>query len=303
MPSAYLQAGDPAAYGVPTATAQQILKASVLIDAYLNRPEGVLYAATPAGLPAFMLAKQPVTTLTAPGAISPGLNVIVTVTGPVSMIAVGTPLVLERSTDNANMETAVVTAINGAAITLDAVALAHPVGIKLETGLLITETCNLPKGRPLTRLARTPIVRVLSAQGRYSFGRRGDRYGSIMNDFNLLAAVSNFGGPPAWEPFSLASSGIDPETGTIWVPSGVLLEYYTEVRVNYVAGWTYANMPDAIKLACAQMISAMTAYPDFQAGNVSSLSAGDHKIQRFAGTVLDADMKRSLDSYRANVYA
>lgn len=302
MPSAYLVEDDKAAYGVPAATAQQITRASVLIDAYLNRPEGVIFVPTASGLPGYMLAKQPTTTLTAPGAIAAGSNVVVNVTGAVTSITVGTPLVIDRATA-ASVDVSIVTAINGTQITLDTVEHSHDAGVKLEAGLVIAETNQLPNGRPLTILAKTPIARVLSGQGRYGFGRRGDRWGGQMNDFNLLAAVSNFGGPPAWEPFTLNASGIDPETGQIWVPSGVLLAYYTEVRINYVAGWTYAAMPDAIRLACAQLIGIIANYPEFQGGNVSMISAGDHKIQRFAATVMDADLRLSLDSFRARLYA
>jgi hypothetical protein len=43
MPSAYLAGSDLATYGVPNATAQQILNASLLIDAYL--PAGRLAVA------------------------------------------------------------------------------------------------------------------------------------------------------------------------------------------------------------------------------------------------------------------
>jgi len=39
----YLQGADLAVFGVPNATVPQILEASLLIDSFLNRPEGLIY--------------------------------------------------------------------------------------------------------------------------------------------------------------------------------------------------------------------------------------------------------------------
>lgn len=43
MPSIYLEPDDYAMYGVPLATASQVIKASTIIDGYLNKPEGLIY--------------------------------------------------------------------------------------------------------------------------------------------------------------------------------------------------------------------------------------------------------------------
>lgn len=302
MPSAYIQDDDKAAYGVPDATAQQILKASILIDAYLNRPEGVIYVPTAAGIPGYMESKKPNATLKVPAGISPGQNVVVTVTGPAGLIEVGMPLVCDRTAVNDKLEVPVVTVVNGQQLTLNAIAIAHGADVTLEAGMVITETNYLPKDRPLMQLAKTPVARAHSAQGRYGFGRRGDRYSANMSDFNLLATVQNFGGPPAWESFAISSSNVDAQTGQVWVPSGVLMAYYSEVRVHYVAGWEYANMPDPIKMACAQMVETIDMYKDLMGGNISMAAAGDHKIQRFAASVIDKDIQASLNAYRSNQF-
>ena len=43
MPSVYLEAGDYVTYGVPNATAQQVIQASAIIDGWLNRPDGLIF--------------------------------------------------------------------------------------------------------------------------------------------------------------------------------------------------------------------------------------------------------------------
>jgi hypothetical protein len=124
----------------------------------------------------------------------------------------------------------------------------------------------------------------------------------MVDEFNLLASLTAFGGPPAWEFFPLQSTGIDPETGQVWVPAGVMLAYYSEVNLWYVAGYAQGNIPDAVKFACAQLITAAINYPQFAAGNVKSFKAGDTQIQMFAATMLSDDSKRQLDPFRAKLF-
>jgi hypothetical protein len=86
----------------------------------------------------------------------------------------------------------------------------------------------------------------------------------------------------------------------VWVPPGVLLAYYTEVKFRYVAGWPVDGVPDAVKQATAMLAYAIQngQFP----GNALRLKAGDHEIQRAVATVLDQDMKRMLAPYRAHMF-
>ncbi len=52
--AAYLQSTDLAAFDVPNATAGQIQQASLLIDAFLQRPEGLIYTVDGSGNPLAM---------------------------------------------------------------------------------------------------------------------------------------------------------------------------------------------------------------------------------------------------------
>ena len=54
MPSIYLESADYALYGVPNATTAQVIRASAIIDGYLNRPDGLIYVLNLAGEPVYM---------------------------------------------------------------------------------------------------------------------------------------------------------------------------------------------------------------------------------------------------------
>ena len=57
----YLQGSDPTAYGVAAATAAQIQEASLLIDSFLDRPEGLIYDALTS--PVMDNTQQPIETV------------------------------------------------------------------------------------------------------------------------------------------------------------------------------------------------------------------------------------------------
>jgi hypothetical protein len=302
MPSTYLTGSDPTNYGVPNATAVQIQQASVLIDAYLKRTEGLVWTPDSAGNPGWMAALTPRLTLYASAPIAPGSNVVVPVTGGIQAISVGDALVLDLSNNGAS-EIVVVGSMTTAPamLTLVGVVNNHSSGATLDQGMVLKQHKFMPQGRPITTLAYTPVVRLLSGQGRYGYGRRGESSRYEVDEFNLLASLSHFGGPPAWEFFPLQNTGVDAESGQVWVPAGVMLSYYSEINLWYVAGFAQANLPDAIKFACAQLITAGLNLP--QMGNAKSFKAGDTQIQMFAATLLSDDAKRQLDPFRAKLYS
>ncbi|MGZ3307269.1 MAG: hypothetical protein ACXU85_01790 [Xanthobacteraceae bacterium] len=297
----YLQGDDLIAFGVQNATTQQVSSASVLIDAYVKRPEGLLYAPDVNGNPCYMTGMSPESAFTSPNAITPGSNVVVTVNGPLAIVEPGKVLILDRA--NASVvEPVLVVTVAGNQVTLANVHFSHDAGVLLEGGLVITEEKYMPQDRPITNVAQTPVMRLMAGQGRYGYGRRGRVNIGSMDDFNLLATMSHFGGPPAWESFDVLHAGFDPRSGKVWVPSGVMLAYFSEVRLQYVAGFTYATLPPAVKQACANIISAQAMFPMLN-GNIKAFQAGESKAQRFADTMLDSDTKQLLMPYCARVMA
>lgn len=302
MPSSYLQPGEYAAYGLPSSTAAgDVAQASTLIDAFLGRPEGLVWAPDGAGLPCYMAGLVGMgMALTAPGAISPGQSVAVPVTGPGAAAQVGDVLILDRATSGLT-EAVTVISSTPTSVTLRSVANAHGGGALLEAGLVIQEQKMLPANRPLTMLAQTPVARILSGTGRYGYARRGDMGVSSIDDFNLLAALSHFGGPPVWEVFDPAGTDVDPITGQLWVPAGIMLAYYTEVRVRYVAGFSAAGLPPEVKMATARTVQALANAPSL--GAVKSYKAGGYAVENFASTLLSDDLKAQLQRYMARAFA
>jgi hypothetical protein len=301
MSSIYLQSSEYATFGVSAATVAQVTQASTLIDAYLKRTEGLVWTPDAAGNPGWMAALTPSLTLNAPRAIASGNNVVVPVTGGIQGITVGDALVLDRENGEA-AEIGVVVGMSTtpATLTLQSVANNHSAGTTLDKGLAIKQHKFMPQGRPITTLAYTPVARLLSGQGRYGYGRRGESSRYNVDDFNLLASLSAFGGPPAWEFFPLNTTGVDSESGQVWVPAGVMLAYYSEVNLWYVAGYAQANLPDAIKAVCAKLVLATLNNP--VDANWKSYRAGDTQIQRFAASLIDDDSKLLLNPFRAKLY-
>jgi hypothetical protein len=80
-----------------------------------------------------------------------------------------------------------------------------------------------------------------------------------------------------------------------------MLVYYSEVKVRYVAGFQYSNLPPEIKMACAQLITALANDPGI--GNFRSAQAGDTKLERFAASNLSDDVKQMLRPWQARAWA
>ncbi len=306
MPSQYLTLQDCQQYGLTSATSPQIIQASALIDAYLRRPEGLVWAPDSTGNPCYMTALVPSASMTLTGGISPGANVAVTLSGNPQILQVGDVVIVDRATPALTEACVIATTTsppNGAqAITFQKVINAHALGATVELGLVIEEQRYMPENRPLTQLSRAPLVNVISGVGRYGYGRRGDHADYNMEQFNLLAAVNKFGGPPVWELFQSAyPSGWDVQTAQVWVPAGIMLAYYSEVKLRYIAGFNgVAAVPGPIKNACVEIMQAQQNAPPL--GNVKSFKAGDTAVARFSASLLSDDTKAALSSYGARAY-
>ncbi|MFG1388814.1 hypothetical protein [Xanthobacter versatilis] len=308
---AYLDpVADASAYGLPAGTtAGQVAYASRLIDEYLRRPEGLVWKPDYAGRPAYMDGLTPTNTFTTSSAISPGLNVVVPVSNLYKTTTIlGEVLILDRA---GQCEACVVTAVDTATVTLDKVERPHSSGTTLELGLVLMEERQMPAKRSVTRVSRPNFVRLLALQGRYGYGRRSDQMSGTYNEVNLLATLSSFGGPPQWVPVDIAQVDASSVTGELWVPAGMMLAYYTDVRARYIAGFPVGGLPEPIKTACAQIVISQSATAGIPT-TVGSLRAGDTEIRRFGSaggndgprragsgvTDLSSDVKGMLDPYR-----
>lgn len=296
--SAYLiSASEAAIFGVATATPAQIQQASALIDTYLSRPEGLVFGVDYAGQPCDMAGLHPSVTYTLTGSVTPGANVVLPVSAP--SLGVGDVIVLDRATP-ASKEATTVVSNTGGQLIVNALACSHSAGATIDVGIVLSEQRHLPENRPITMVSRAPVLRVLSGVGRYGYGRRGDAGNYNMEQFNLLAALSKFGGPPTWEIFNPANTGIDRDTGQVWVPAGIMLAYYSEVRIAYVAGYPLNGIPTQIKQACAEIITALAGSPI--AGNLKMARAGDTAFERFTSSSINDDIKEMLAPFRARLF-
>lgn len=152
-----------------------------------------------------------------------------------------------------------------------------------------TETLEMPSGRNIVRLSYKPLVAVpvatvaalaasgncfytgvqantslfngnlspiVSARGRYGYGRRDHQIGNIDTNYglNILQVAAYFGGPPTYTPIDVTMIEFDKRIGQIWVPAGLYISQYTEIEVVYNSGFDPRDMPRSIKHACAAIV-------------------------------------------------
>lgn len=302
MPSAYLQPSDYAAYGVTGATAAQVQAASLVIDGFLKRKEGCVWVPDANGNPAYMAGATPIYSLTATGAISPGTSVVVPYTGmTLNTEMIGDVLVLDKANGSV-VEACVITAIAPGRVTLASVSFSHFASATMDAGLVIYEQRDTPASRSIVSTSKYPVLRLLSGYGQYGYGRRSNQVRGDYAEFNLLATISSFGGPPQWIGFDVTQCDIVNDGNDIWIPAGILLAYFSSVRLRYVAGWSQANLPPQIKQACANLISAtgdIPVSPNIKSFNDQSVGIS---MTRFSATRLDTDTQAMLVPYQARLF-
>lgn len=157
-----------------------------------------------------------------------------------------------------------------------------------------TERNRLPGGRPVTRATFTPLVVPQGAQTPFTLLRA--RHGILRgpNAASLAEMLAPFGGPPEWVDLDPTQVDYNASTGEVWLPTGVFGVAYSEVELTYTAG--YAEPPEAVKLACAQIIRNAESHP---AANVQSAQLDRLQLDYFAGSLLDDDIRRLLAPFVA----
>ena len=296
--SVYLSDGDLAGYGIPNATSAQIGQASALIDGYLSRPEGLLFTADPRGSPCYMTGSTASGQLELAAAVAPGLNVSVAVTGWVTPDLVGEMVIADRAGQTPAPEALVITAVAGQVVTFASVLANHASGAILETGMVLYEERSLPAKRPIARISRSPIVRLLSGMGRYGFGRRSQQFAGFPQP-DLIAVLAQFGSTPPWIPFDVTQAAVSPRTDEVYIPAGLYLDSFSDVRLRYVAG--YPTPPTPVKQVCASLVQTIADFPEM-ASNVLTLQAGGTVIKRGAASLLSDEMKSSLAPFEAHLF-
>ena len=294
----YLATAEYATFGLPASTTDnQVSVASNIIDAYLQRTEGLLYTADASGNPLFMTRKAPESSRTLVAGILAGAQIQIVLTGG-PIVTVGDALVLNRAGTSA--EVCKVESIqDNNHVTLLSVANAHLANETVEGGMCIEETLSLPKNRSIATVSKGPIASVLSVLGRISYTRRGDSM-LQMQEYAMLQAASAFGGAPAWQDVQISSNDVDKRTNQVWFPVGILMVPYSEIRISYLAGFSVPGLPYQVKQATANVVAAIAESP--ASPNIKSFKAGDSQMTRFLDNVIAADTQNLLAPYMARNY-
>ena len=157
-----------------------------------------------------------------------------------------------------------------------------------------TERNRLPGGRQITRATYTPLVVPQGAQTPFVQLRARHGISRGPNAASLAEMLTPFGGPPEWITLDPAQVDYNADTGEIWLPAGIFGAPYSEVELTYTAG--YAEPPENVKLACAQIIRNAESHP---AANVQSARLDHLQLDYFAGSLLDDDIRRLLAPFVA----
>jgi hypothetical protein len=163
--------------------------------------------------------------------------------------------------------------------------------------LLVTqysERNRLPGGRPITRASVTPLAIAEGATSPFAVLRARPAPPRGPNAETLSEFLATLGGPPAWLDLDPAQADYNAATGEIWLPAGLFGALYSEVDMTYTAGYT--EPPEAVKLACAQIIRNMETHP---ASNVRTAQLDRLQLEYFAGSLLDEEARRLLAPYVA----
>jgi len=143
---------------------------------------------------------------------------------------------------------------------------------------------------PLNPLAPAASA-LVSARARYATPRRGE----LQYEADAWDAALAFGIPGTWVDLNVADLDVFANTGEVTMPVNVMGWTFTEVEIVYTAGLD--PFPDAVKVACAQLVKNAQATP---ALNVKRNVLPDRmQLMYFADTLLDETVQALLAPYVA----
>lgn len=158
------------------------------------------------------------------------------------------------------------------------------------------ERLEVPSDRNQVVLAATPVLKLLTAAGRYAYGRR-DRRSLNQVNYDYLAAIAVFGSPPRFVEIDTNQIEFYGPTGEAWLPTGFFLINYTQVQIKYIAGFT--QPPDRVKAALAEILNSMCAKgvsdrKSYSVGRRSQQFDTPHYVTQQAYSLLEPFIVRSL---------
>ena len=158
------------------------------------------------------------------------------------------------------------------------------------------ERMRLTADAQAIRLSYRPLAAAAGAAGalvavRVRYGR--PRRGELADPFREQIAWA-FSVPGSWNDLAVSDVDVNMGTGELTFPENFLGLYYNEVEVTYTSGLVV--VPDAVKIACAQMVKNAQATP---AMNVKSSRMDTVQMQYFSGSLIDPQVQMLLRPYIA----
>lgn len=159
------------------------------------------------------------------------------------------------------------------------------------------ERIRIASGRNTVRVSYIPLATVapaltpiVSARGRYAIPRRGEwPFDDLSSDIALM-----FGLPNSWTEIDPSTIDVYQETGDLSLPVNAVGLGFSELEVSYTAG--LEMFPDAIKVACAQIVRNAQATPalNVRAGNLDRMH-----LEYFSDSLVDQTVRALLAPYVA----
>jgi hypothetical protein len=114
------------------------------------------------------------------------------------------------------------------------------------------------------------------------------------DDAFAVEFAETFGVPGAWASVDPSTLWVDLSLGEFRFAWNVIGLRYAEAEVTYTAG--FATAPDAVKVACAQVVKNAQATPGL---NVKSSKMDTLQTQYFSDSLLDSQVRALLRPYVA----
>jgi hypothetical protein len=150
-----------------------------------------------------------------------------------------------------------------------------------------TERMRVPLEAQTVRLSYGPLVSVDAVTARYVRPNRHEEgYSGLGGDLALQSIfAAAFAVPGQWVTVDPGTLELSLPTGEFRFAWNVMGLRYGEAEVTYTAG--LAIIPDAVKVACAQVVKNAQATPGF---NVKSSKLDTLQTQYFSGSVIDSQV-------------
>jgi hypothetical protein len=165
--------------------------------------------------------------------------------------------------------------------------------------LLLTqyvERMRLTAGSQAVRLSYRPLAAAVGAASalvgvrvRYARPRRGE----LPDPFREQIAWA-FSVPGSWSALDVTTVDVNETTAELTFPVNFLGLDYTEVEITYTSG--LVTIPDAVKVACAQIVKNAQATPGM---NVKSNKIDTMQMEYFSGSLIDPQVQMLLKPYVA----